>query len=68
MMRMMRMMRMIRSDPAVRMVPAVMVSTEAGERDEALAYEAGANFYLVKPVRPEELAEVARLIAGISPP
>jgi two-component system chemotaxis response regulator CheY len=62
------MMRMIRSDPAVRMVPAVMVSTEAGERDAARAFEAGANFYLVKPVPPEELAEVARLIAGISPP
>ncbi len=62
------MMRMIRSDPAVRMVPAVMVSTEAGERDAALAYEAGANFYLVKPVPPEELAEVARLIAGVSLP
>ena len=60
------MLRMIRSDPLVRMVPAVMVSTEAGEKDSARAFEAGANFYLVKPVPPEELAEVARLIAGVT--
>ena len=60
------MLRMIRSDPAVRMVPVVMVSTEGGEQDSALALEAGANFYLVKPVPPEDLAEVARLIAGVT--
>lgn len=60
------MLRMIRSDPAVRMVPVVMVSTEAGEQDSARALEAGANFYLVKPVPPEDLAEVARLIAGVT--
>jgi two-component system, chemotaxis family, chemotaxis protein CheY len=59
------MMRMIRDDPAVRMVPAVMISTEAGERDAAQALLAGANFYLVKPVAPEDLAEVARLMAGL---
>jgi two-component system chemotaxis response regulator CheY len=59
------MMRTIRGDPAVRMVPAVIVSTEAGEKDAALAYEAGANFYLVKPVAPEELVDAARLIAGV---
>ena len=61
------MMRTIRGDPAVRMVPAVMVSTEAGEMDAARAFEAGANFYLVKPVPPEDLVDVARLIAGVTP-
>jgi two-component system chemotaxis response regulator CheY len=60
------MVRMIRGDSAVRMVPAVVVSTEAGDKDATLAYEAGANFYLVKPVAPEELVEVARLIAGVA--
>jgi two-component system chemotaxis response regulator CheY len=56
---------MIRGDPAVRMVPAVIASTEESETDARRAYEAGANFYLVKPVAPEELVEVARLIGGV---
>jgi two-component system chemotaxis response regulator CheY len=58
------MLRAIRSDAAVQAVPAVTISTEAGDRDAHKAYEAGANFYLVKPVAPEDLTEVARLITG----
>lgn len=59
------MVRTIRGDPAVRMVPTVMVSTEAAAKDAAQAYEAGANFYLVKPVPPAELTDMARLLTGI---
>ncbi|MDR3517429.1 MAG: response regulator [Azospirillaceae bacterium] len=61
-------MQLIRGEPAVRGVPAVMISTEAGDRDAAKAYEAGANFYLVKPIPPDELTEVARLVAGVTVP
>ncbi|HLN25631.1 MAG TPA: response regulator [Patescibacteria group bacterium] len=60
------MLRLIRGDAAVQAIPAVTISTEAGDRDVAKAFEAGANFYLVKPVAPEELTEVARLIAGVT--
>ncbi len=60
--------RTVRGDAAVRTIPAVFVRTEAGEKDSALAYEAGANFYLVKPVAPAELAEVARLMTGMAAP
>ncbi len=35
--------------------PAIMVSTEAAPRDESAAYQAGANGYLIKPVRPAQL-------------
>jgi two-component system chemotaxis response regulator CheY len=62
------MLRMVRGQAAVRMVPAVMISTEASEHDADLAFEAGANFYMVKPVASAELAEVARLIAGVVAP
>jgi two-component system chemotaxis response regulator CheY len=62
------MIRAVRGDAAVRMIPAVFVSTEAGEKDAALAYEAGANFYLVKPVAPVELTAVARLMTGVGAP
>ncbi len=42
--------------------PAVMISTEAEGRDRARAYESGANFYLVKPIKPEELLAHCRLL------
>lgn len=60
------MIRMVRNEKAVRKVPAIVISIEAGARDAELAYEAGANFYLVKPVAPGELTEAARLIAGVA--
>jgi two-component system chemotaxis response regulator CheY len=58
------MLRAIRGDDAVRDVPAVTISTEAGECDATMAYEAGANLYLIKPVAPDQLSEVARLMTG----
>jgi two-component system chemotaxis response regulator CheY len=42
--------------------PAVMISTEAQGHDRARAYEAGANFYLVKPIKPDELLAHCRLL------
>jgi len=45
--------------------PAVMISTEAEERDRLRAYEAGANFYLVKPIKPDALLSYTRLLLGM---
>ena len=56
--------RLIRKDAAVQAVPAVTISTEERPQDVVKAFEAGANFYLAKPVTPKELTEVARLIGG----
>ena len=44
--------------------PALVTSTEAGTQDFAAARAAGANFYLVKPVSPEKLAQYAALLCG----
>lgn len=44
--------------------PAVMVSTEAAASDRVLAYVAGANLYLIKPVKPEELLIKCRVLLG----
>jgi two-component system chemotaxis response regulator CheY len=44
--------------------PAIMISTEAATRDEAAAYRAGANSYLIKPVRPVQLLSHTRLMLG----
>lgn len=56
-----------RTMPELQAVPAVMISTESGAQDRDRAYAAGANLYLVKPVRPEVLAEVATVMAGVVP-
>jgi two-component system chemotaxis response regulator CheY len=44
--------------------PALVTSTEAGPRDLASALAAGANFYLIKPVKPEVLALHAAMLCG----
>lgn len=45
-------------------VPAIMVSTEAGSDDRQRAYRAGANLYLIKPVKPDGLLTYVRLMLG----
>jgi two-component system chemotaxis response regulator CheY len=45
-------------------MPAIMVSTEAAPGDEAAAYRAGANGYLIKPVQPMRLLTYTRLMLG----
>ena len=46
--------RALRAMP-ISLAPAVMISTEAAAIDRERAYAAGANFYLVKPIRPDLL-------------
>jgi two-component system chemotaxis response regulator CheY len=55
--------RRLREDPRVGATPAVMISTEARPRDLEEALAAGANLYLVKPVRPERLRPILRIMA-----
>jgi two-component system chemotaxis response regulator CheY len=44
--------------------PAIMVSTESATRDEIVAYKAGANGFLIKPLRPIQLLTYVRLMLG----
>ncbi|MBV5330575.1 MAG: response regulator [Chlorobium sp.] len=44
--------------------PALMISTESASNDRKRAYIAGANLYLVKPVKPRELLINCRLLLG----
>lgn len=46
--------------------PAIMISTESESRDRSLAYVAGANLYLVKPIKPQELLANCRLLLGLA--
>ena len=52
---------------AIPQSPAIMVSTEAGAQDQEQAFAAGANVYLVKPVKPEPLLLHVRLLLGDGP-
>jgi two-component system, chemotaxis family, chemotaxis protein CheY len=44
--------------------PALVTSTEAGVQDVSAARVAGANYYLVKPVAQQTLAEYVGMICG----
>jgi len=44
--------------------PAIMVSTEEAEHDQTAAFRAGANCYISKPVKPEQLLTHVRLLLG----
>jgi two-component system chemotaxis response regulator CheY len=44
--------------------PAIMVSTEAADADRRQAFQAGANLYLVKPIKPASLLRYVRLLMG----
>jgi two-component system chemotaxis response regulator CheY len=56
--------RAVRAEPALCSIPAVMISTEREVADADRAFEAGANLFLVKPVRPDVLGRCARALAG----
>ena len=45
-------------------VPALVISTEAGQQDKDAARKAGANFYLVKPARQDALVEIVAMMTG----
>jgi two-component system chemotaxis response regulator CheY len=45
-------------------IPVIIISTEAEIKDEKMAYKAGANFYLVKPSKENELQNVITLLIG----
>lgn len=58
------MLRRVRADPALRAIPAIMMSTESKPEDVATAYAAGANHYLFKPIRPDRLVSCVRLMTA----
>jgi CheY-like chemotaxis protein len=51
--------RRMKSHPGVRAIPVVVLTSSKEDRDVQAAYDLGANSYIVKPVRFEELVEVA---------
>lgn len=54
----------MRQNDALVAMPVIMVSTEEEESDKDKAYMAGANYYIVKPAKPDELKEYVSLLVG----
>ncbi len=52
----------MRRNPDLRKIPVIMISTESGQEDRVKAYEAGANYYIVKPLRPEILRSLLNIL------
>ncbi|MFD1384983.1 response regulator [Rhodanobacter aciditrophus] len=54
----------IRHSTTFQSTPIIMISTEEADHDSERAYAAGANFYLVKPVRLDTLHAYADCLTG----
>lgn len=48
--------------------PAIMISTEAEDNDKLRAYEAGANLYMLKPIKSHDLLKYSCMLLGIENP
>jgi two-component system chemotaxis response regulator CheY len=59
--------RRLRATAGYENTPIIIVSTESEARDKTRGFEAGANVYVVKPARPNNLLANARmLLAALS--
>lgn len=50
----------IRNNPIYKSVPVVVISTEGSRKDIEKGLSLGANEYLVKPFKPEQLLEIVK--------
>ena len=52
----------IKADPSLKLIPVVVLTTSAAERDILKTYELHANCYVTKPIDLEQFISVVRLI------
>jgi|SRR5215831_15719566 len=55
--------REIKTDPTLKKIPVIVLTTSRAEEDVAKSYELGVNSFIVKPARFESLVEVMRCLA-----
>jgi CheY-like chemotaxis protein len=56
--------RQVKSDPALRSIPVVMLTSSREEHDLLRSYDLGVNAYVVKPVEFSEFIEAVKLLGG----
>jgi CheY-like chemotaxis protein len=54
--------RAIRSDPALKLIPVVMLTSSREEQDLIRSYELGINAYVVKPVKFSDFVEAVKQV------
>lgn len=56
----------VREIPELKDIPIIIVTTLDEDADKKAGFQAGANFYLVKPTKPEDLITSIQLVVGTS--
>lgn len=56
--------RIIRSDPTLKMIPVVILTSSKEEQDMVNSYDLGVNAYVVKPVNFQEFVSVVKQIGS----
>jgi len=56
--------RKIRQDDAFKDIPIMIISTESEAEDKRKGFSAGANVYVIKPAKPEEILLNVRMLLG----
>jgi CheY-like chemotaxis protein len=56
--------RIVKADPALHMIPIVVLTSSREERDLVKSYDLGVNAYVVKPVDFQAFMEAVKLLGG----
>jgi CheY-like chemotaxis protein len=56
--------RQIKSDPQLKMIPVVVMTSSREEPDLVKSYELGVNAYIVKPVQFQEFVEAVKVVGA----
>ena len=56
--------RKVKSDPAIRAIPIVVLTSSREEQDLVRSYDLGVNAYVVKPVDFPEFVQAVRVLGG----
>jgi len=56
--------RQIKGDPALRMIPVVMMTSSRKEQDLLRSYELGVNAYVVKPLKFQDFVDAVKQVSA----
>ncbi len=56
--------RRIKADPALQMIPVVMMTSSRQEQDLLQSYQFGVNAYVVKPLKFQDFVEAVKQVGG----
>ena len=56
--------RQIKGDPALKMIPVVIMTSSRQEQDLVRSYELGVNAYVVKPMKFQDFVEAVKQVSG----